>query len=225
MTPHQRLVMQESWKALEDAGYNPMTLAGRAISVYVGAEPGGYHHDSFTGGSEAIVASRLSYFLDLKGPAMVVNTGCSSSAVAIHQACESLRHAESNMALAGGVYALLDQQGLISLSAIDMLSPSGQCHAFDAAADGTVISEGVGMVVLKRLEDAEADGDPIYGVIEASAVNQDGASNGITAPNGDAQEQLIRDTYRKFAIDPSQISYVEAMAPALGSAIRSKPTH
>ena len=210
MTPHQRLVMQESWKALEDAGYNPMTLAGRAISVYVGAEPGGYHHDSFTGGSEAIVASRLSYFLDLKGPAMVVNTGCSSSAVAIHQACESLRHAESNMALAGGVYALLDQRGLISLSAIDMLSASGQCHAFDAAADGTVISEGVGMVVLKRLEDAEADGDPIYGVIEASAVNQDGASNGITAPNGDAQEQLIRDTYRKFAIDPSQISYVEA---------------
>ncbi|WP_338862075.1 SDR family NAD(P)-dependent oxidoreductase [Mycetohabitans rhizoxinica] len=210
MTPHQRLVMQESWKALEDAGYNPMTLAGRAVSVYVGAEPGGYHHDSFTGGSEAIVASRLSYFLDLKGPAMVVNTGCSSSAVAIHQACESLRHAESNMALAGGVYALLDQRGLISLSAIDMLSPSGQCHAFDAAADGTVISEGVGMVVLKRLEDAEADGDPIYGVIEASAVNQDGSSNGITAPNGDAQEQLIRDTYRKFAIDPSQISYVEA---------------
>ncbi|MDB0570035.1 SDR family NAD(P)-dependent oxidoreductase [Ralstonia solanacearum] len=210
MTPHQRLVMQESWKALEDAGYNPMTLAGGAISVYVGAEPGGYQHDSFTGGSEAIVASRLSYFLDLRGPAMVVNTGCSSSGVAIHLACESLRHGESTMALAGGVYALLDQRGLISLSAIDMLSPSGQCHAFDAAADGTVISEGIGMVVLKRLEDAEADGDPIYGVIEASGVNQDGASNGITAPNGEAQEQLICETYRKFAIDPAQISYVEA---------------
>ncbi|MHA6907973.1 SDR family NAD(P)-dependent oxidoreductase [Ralstonia pseudosolanacearum] len=210
MTPHQRLVMQESWKALEDAGYNPMTLAGGAIGVYVGAEPGGYHHDSFTGSSEAIVASRLSYFLDLRGPAMVVNTGCSSSGVAIHLACESLRHGESTMALAGGVYALLDQRGLVSLSAIDMLSPSGQCHAFDAAADGTVISEGVGMVVLKRLEDAEADGDPIYGVIEASGVNQDGASNGITAPNGEAQERLICETYRKFAIDPAQISYVEA---------------
>ncbi|WP_158014448.1 SDR family NAD(P)-dependent oxidoreductase [Ralstonia solanacearum] len=210
MTPHQRLVMQESWKALEDAGYNPIALAGRAVSIYVGAEPGGYHHDSFTGSSEAIVASRLSYFLDLRGPAMVVNTGCSSSGVAIHQACESLRHAESTMALAGGVYALLDQRGLVSLSAIDMLSSSGQCHAFDAAADGTVISEGVGMVVLKRLEDAEADGDPIYGVIEASGVNQDGASNGITAPNGEAQAQLICDTYRKFAINPSQISYVEA---------------
>lgn len=111
MTPHQRLVMQESWKALEDAGYNPIALAGRAVSIYVGAEPGGYHHDSFTGSSEAIVASRLSYFLDLRGPAMVVNTGCSSSGVAIHQACESLRHAESTMALAGGVYALLDQRG------------------------------------------------------------------------------------------------------------------
>ncbi|WP_339521579.1 SDR family NAD(P)-dependent oxidoreductase [Pseudomonas sp. EL_65y_Pfl2_R96] len=210
MTPHQRLVLQESWKALEDAGCNPMTLAGQAVSLYVGAEPGGYHHDSFTGSSEAIVASRLSYFLDLKGPAMVVNTGCSSSAVAIHQACESLRHGESRMALAGGVYALLDQRGLISLSAIDMLSTSGQCHAFDAAADGTVISEGVGMVVLKRLEDAEAEGDPIYAVIEASGVNQDGASNGITAPNGDAQEQLLRDTWLKFGVDPAQISYVEA---------------
>ncbi|TFF02915.1 SDR family NAD(P)-dependent oxidoreductase [Pseudomonas sp. BCA14] len=210
MTPHQRLVLQESWKALEDAGCNPMTLAGEAVSIYVGAEPGGYHHDSFTGSSEAIVASRLSYFLDLKGPAMVVNTGCSSSAVAIHQACESLRHGESRLALAGGVYALLDQRGLISLSAIDMLSPSGQCHAFDAAADGTVISEGVGMVVLKRLEDAEAAGDPIYAVIEASGVNQDGASNGITAPNGDAQEQLLRDTWHKFGVDPAQISYVEA---------------
>ncbi|WP_300239527.1 SDR family NAD(P)-dependent oxidoreductase [Pseudomonas sp.] len=210
MTPHQRLVLQESWKALEDAGYNPMTLAGQAVSLYVGAEPGGYHHDSFTGSSEAIIASRLSYFLDLKGPAMVVNTGCSSSAVAIHQACESLRHGESRMALAGGVYALLDQRGLISLSAIDMLSPSGQCHAFDAAADGTVISEGVAMVVLKRLEDAEAEGDPIYAVIEASGVNQDGVSNGITAPNGDAQEQLLRDTWRRFGVDPGHISYVEA---------------
>ena len=210
MTPHQRLVLQESWKALEDAGYDPRTLAGQAVSLYVGAEPGGYQHDSFTGGSEAIIASRLSYCLDLRGPAMVVNTGCSSSAVAIHQACESLRHGESRMALAGGVYALLDQRGLVSLSAIDMLSPSGQCHAFDAAADGTVISEGVAMVVLKRLEDAEADGDPIHGVIEASGINQDGLSNGITAPNGEAQEQLLRDTWHKFAIDPEQISYVEA---------------
>ena len=210
MTPHQRLVLQESWKALEDAGYNPMALAGQAVSLYVGAEPGGYHHDSFTGSSEAIIASRLSYFLDLKGPAMVINTGCSSSAVAIHQACESLRHGESRMALAGGVYALLDQRGLISLCAIDMLSPSGQCHAFDAAADGTVISEGVALVVLKRLEDAEADGDPIYALIEASGINQDGVSNGITAPNGEAQEQLLRDTWHRFGIDPAQISYVEA---------------
>ncbi|KJH66470.1 SDR family NAD(P)-dependent oxidoreductase [Chromobacterium violaceum] len=210
MTPHQRLVMQEGWKALEDAGYNPMALAGQTVGVYVGAEPGGYQHDSFTGASEAIVASRLSYFLDLRGPAMTINTGCSSSGVAIHQACESLRRGESRMALAGGVYALLDQKGLISLSAIDMLSPSGRCHAFDASADGTVISEGVGMVALKRLEDAIADGDPIYGVIEASGINQDGASNGITAPNGEAQEQLILDVYRKFGIDPARISYVEA---------------
>ncbi len=210
MTPHQRLVLQESWKALEDAGINPVKLAGQNVSLYVGNEPGDYYRDSFTGGSEAIIASRLSYFLDLRGPAMVINTGCSSSGVAIHQACESLRRGESEMSIAGGVYALLDQEGMIRLAEIKMLSRSGQCHSFDAEADGTVISEGVGMVVLKRLEDAEAAGDSIYGIIEASGVNQDGASNGITAPNGESQEQLIRDTYKKFQINQEDIGYIEA---------------
>ena len=104
MSPHQRLILQESWRSLEDAGYNPKDLADTRVGVFIGAEPAEYFHETFTGASDAIVASRLSYYLDLKGPAMVVNTGCSSSAVALHLACESLRHGESSLALAGGVF-------------------------------------------------------------------------------------------------------------------------
>jgi rhizoxin synthesis polyketide synthase RhiC len=210
MNPHQRLVMQEGWKALEDAGIDPKGLSGQAAGLFIGAEPCGYEHESFTGSSDAIVASRLSYFLDLKGPALVVNTGCSSSATAIHLACESLRNGESNLALAGGVFAVLSQELLLRLSAMDLLSPTGCCHVFDEAADGTAFSEGVGIVVLKRYADAVADGDAIYGVIEASGMNQDGASNGITAPNGEAQASLVTDIYRRFSIDPERISYIEA---------------
>src|SRR2546421_3890960 len=156
------------------------------VGVFIGADPAEYFHETFTGASDAIIASRLSYYLDLKGPAMVINTGCSSSGVALHLACESLRRGESSLALAGGVFAALTQNMLIGLSGIDMLSPTGKCHTFDRAADGTAFSEGVAIVALKRLEDAIADSDPIYGVIRASGVNQDGASNGITAPSGTA---------------------------------------
>lgn len=210
MNLHQRLILQEGWRALEDAGYNPRTLAGSRTGSFVGSEPTGYFYETFTGASDAIVASRLSYFLDLRGPALVVNTGCSSSGVALHQACESLRNGESEMALAGGVFAAISRTALIPLSEIDMIARSGRCRAFDASGDGMVLSEGVGMVVLKRLEDAERDGDSIYGVITASGINQDGASNGITAPNGAAQEALITDVYRRFDINPETISYVEA---------------
>ncbi|MDD5271641.1 MAG: beta-ketoacyl synthase N-terminal-like domain-containing protein, partial [Methylovulum sp.] len=210
MRPHQRLILQESWAALEDAGYNPKSLDGQAVSVYIGAEPNTYAQESFTGASDAIIASRLAYFLNLTGAAMVVNTGCSSSAVAIHLAAVSLRSGEATMALAGGVFATLDQGMLMELADIDMLSPTGRCHTFDASADGTAFSEGVGVVVLKRLNDAIADGDPIYGVLVASGINQDGASNGMTAPNGLAQQALISDVYRRYRINPEQISYVEA---------------
>ncbi|MCP4020738.1 MAG: SDR family NAD(P)-dependent oxidoreductase, partial [Desulfobacteraceae bacterium] len=210
MNPHQRLVMQESWKALEDAGYNPRTLEETRTGLFIGAEPSGFSHDSFTGASDAIIASRLSYHLNLKGPAMVINTGCSSSGVAIHQACESLRSQESVMALAGGVFAVMDQDGLVNLSDIEMLSPTGRCRTFDAAGDGAVMSEGVGMVLLKPLSNAIEDNDSIYGIIHGSGLNQDGASNGITAPNGVSQESLIIDVYNRFNIDPSSISYVEA---------------
>ncbi len=210
MNPHQRLVMQESWNALEDAGYNPKALSGSQTALYLGAEPTLYIGDSFTGLSEAIVASRISYSLNFNGAAFVVNTGCSSSGVAIHLACEALRSGETEMVLAGGVNACIHQKIFVRLDSIDMLSPSGRCHTFDKAGDGTILSEGVGMVVLKRLQDAERDGDHIYASICGSGINQDGASNGITAPNGAAQEQLILNVYQRFGIDASQISYVEA---------------
>lgn len=210
MNPHQRLVMQESWNALEDAGYDPKSLSGSQTAIFIGAEPAGYIGDSFTGLSDAIIASRLSYALNFNGPAFVVNTGCSSSAVAIHLGCESLRNRESSLVLAGGVNACLHQDVMVRLDQIDMLSPSGRCYTFDRAGDGTIISEGVGMIVLKRLDEAVAAGDPIYATIRGSGINQDGASNGITAPNGAAQEQLIVSVYERFGINPEQISYVEA---------------
>ena len=210
MSPHQRLILQESWKSLEDAGYDIKRLADTQVGVFIGAEPCGYAYRSFTGASEAIIASRLSYLFNLKGPAMVVNTACSSAGVAIHLACESLRHGESALALAGGVFATLAQSTLDGLADIGMLAPDGRCQPFDASASGTVVSEGVGVVVLKRLADAVADGDAIYGVICGSGVNQDGASNGITAPNGLAQEELISSVYQRYGIDPTQISYIEA---------------
>jgi acyl transferase domain-containing protein/acyl carrier protein/nucleoside-diphosphate-sugar epimerase len=209
MNPHQRLILQESWKALEDAGYNPKSLSDSRTGIFVGSEPTGYVHETFTGASEAIVASRLSYFLNLRGPAFVVNTGCSSSGVALHQACESLRNHESDLALSGGVFAVMGQTILVGLAQTDMLTHKGRCYAFDADADGMVMSEGVGMVALKRLDQALADGDAIYGVIRGSGINQDGASNGITAPNGIAQQQLIADVYRRYNIDPERISYIE----------------
>lgn len=210
MSPHQRLALRESWRALENAGIDPGSLAGRPVGVFLGAEPTGYVHETLSGASDAIVAGRVSYLLNLRGPALVVNTACSSSLVAIHLACESLRSGESSLALAGGVYAGLGQETLSALGQSGMLSPDGQCRTFDAAANGTVFSEGVAMLALKRLDDALADGDPIQGVIRASAVNHDGASNGITAPNGEAQERLILDAYRRFSIDVERIGYVEA---------------
>lgn len=210
MNVHQRLIIQEGWRAFEDAGYNPLKFRGRKVSIYIGAEPTGYMKDSFTGYSDALIASRLSYFLDLRGEALVINTGCSSSAVAIHLACESIRNGTSELALAGGVAAHLDQNILPKLQDMGMLSQHGECKSFDEQANGTVISEGVGVLVLKRLDRAIRDSDHIYGTIIGSGLNQDGASNGITAPNGEAQEELILDTYNKFQINPSDISYIEA---------------
>jgi polyketide synthase PksM/rhizoxin synthesis polyketide synthase RhiD len=145
MNPHQRLILQESWKALEDA-----VTKQRSCQVPIGyvhwCRAFGIYYESFTGASDAIVASRLSYYLDLRGPAVIINTACSSSAVAIHMACESLRNNETSLVIAGGVFAELNKGTLITLSQTEMLSPTGKCHTFDEAADGTILSEGVGLL-------------------------------------------------------------------------------
>lgn len=214
MNPHQRMVLQESWKALEDAAYNPKLLGNSMASIFIGAEPTGFINKSFTGYSDAIIASRLSYFLNLKGPALVVNTGCSSSLVAIHLACKSLRANEASIAIAGGICASLNAQSIKGMIDLGVLSPTGKCRTFDESADGTIFSEGVAIVILKRLEDAIKDGDHIYGVIQGSCINQDGTSNGITAPNGIAQEELIVRVYEKYKINPEEITYIETHGTA-----------
>ena len=209
MSPQQRLVLEQAWLALEDASINPKTLTDTRTGIFIGAEPSHFVGESFTGASDAIIASRLAYFLDLKGPALVVNTGCSSSAVALHLACQSLINQESELALAGGIFVGLTPTMLQTLSAIDMLSASGSCKSFDADADGTAFAEGVGIVVLKRLAQAITDGDPIYAVLQASMMNQDGASNGMTAPNGLAQQALLTELYNAKRIQPERLSYIE----------------
>ncbi|KAF1018224.1 MAG: amino acid adenylation domain-containing protein [Burkholderia sp.] len=221
MSPAQRLVLEEGWKALEDAGYDPRSLRGSRTAVFVGAEPSGFFQGSFSGSSEAIIASRLSYLLDLKGPALVVNTGCSSGAMAIHLACESLRRGEIQLALSGGVASALSVEGLRHLADAGMLSPQGHCLSFEATGDGMVLSEAVGMLVLKRLDQAIADGDAIHGVIAASGSNQDGTSNGITAPNGRAQEDLLGEIWARHGIAPEHISHFEVhgTGTSLGDAV------
>ncbi|HBF29365.1 beta-ketoacyl synthase N-terminal-like domain-containing protein, partial [Rhizobium sp.] len=210
MSAHQRLVLRESWRAIENAGVDPHTLRGESVGVFVGVEPTGYVHQTLTGASDAVIAGRVSYLLNFSGPALVINTACSSSLVAIHVAAESLRSGECKIALAGGVYADLNQRTLAALAQSGMLSPNGECKTFDSAANGTVFSEGIAMFALKRLKDALADGDPIHGIIRGTGVNHDGASNGLTAPSGEAQERLLNNVYRRFEIDPARISYIEA---------------
>jgi polyketide synthase PksN len=162
------------------------------------------------GNLNSVIPARIAYYLNLQGPAVALDTACSSSLVAIHMACQSLRSGETDMALAGGVSIQSTHQFHVSATSAGMLSPSGRCHTFDDRADGFVPGEGVGVVVLKRLSHALADGDHVYGVIRGSAINQDGATNGITAPSALSQERLETEVYEKFGVDPAQIQMVEA---------------
>ena len=157
-----------------------------------------------------MAAGRLSYLLGLQGPAMSLDTACSSSLVAIHLACQSLRSQECGMALVGGVNIILTPEVTINFSKARMMAPDGRCKTFDAAANGYVRGEGCGMVVLKRLSDAVADGDRVLAVIRGTAVNQDGRSNGLTAPNGPAQEAVIRRALADGGVTPDDLGYVEA---------------
>lgn len=221
MDPQQRLVLEVAYEALEYAGIAPESLAESETGVFIGISTDDYAAwqlssveaiDAYasTGKTFSIVANRLSYLLDLRGPSLAVDTACSSSLVAVHQACQSLRQQECSLALAGGVNLVLSPQLMVALSAANMLSPDGQCKTFAADADGYVRGEGCGVVVLKRLADAERDGDPVLAVIRGSAVNQDGRSNGLTAPNMNAQQSVIKKALANAQVKAEAVSYIEA---------------
>ncbi|MBW8848038.1 MAG: polyketide synthase dehydratase domain-containing protein, partial [Burkholderiales bacterium] len=219
MDPQQRLVLQQSWHCIEDAGGDPDRLAGTACGVFLGCSSNGYGeqvderdwnaHQNL-GSNSAILASRIAYFLNLRGPCLSIDTSCSSSLVAIASACDSLLLGESEVALAGGVWVIPGPGVHVAMSQLNALSPDGRCRAFDDRANGFVPAEGVGFLMLKRLSDAQRDGDRIHAVIAGWGVNQDGKSNGITAPNGDAQAALQERVYRRFGIDLADIDLVEA---------------
>jgi acyl transferase domain-containing protein/ubiquinone/menaquinone biosynthesis C-methylase UbiE len=223
MDPQQRLLLEVAWEALEHAGQAPDRLERSATGVFVGVCGGDYAHLQLQSGDRAlldahftsgmahsIVSGRLSYLLGLQGPSLSIDTACSSSLVAVHLACQSLQRGESRMALAGGVNLILAPDLYIALSHSRMLAPDGRCKTFDAAADGFGRGEGCGVVVLKRLVDAQAEGDRILAVIRGSAVNQDGPSSGLTAPSGPAQEAVVRAALARAQIAPRLVGYIEA---------------
>ncbi|UQA57022.1 type I polyketide synthase [Polyangium aurulentum] len=233
MDPQQRLVLEVCWEALEDAGIAASALQDEPVGVFMGAWQCDYaniagateiaQHTS-TGQNTSIIAARVSYVLGLQGPSLTVNTACSSSLVAVHLACQSLAAGECTMAIAGGVNLLLDPASTQMMLKFGGLSPAGRCKAFDDRADGYVRGEGAGMVVLKPLSLALADGDPIYCVIRGSAVNNDGFSNGLTAPNPRAQEALLRAVYARAGVEPRRVHFVEAHGTGtrLGDPIEAK---
>ena len=221
MDPQQRLLLEVGWECLERAGYAPDSLGESDTGVFIGISTDDYSTwqmqdgesiSAYTGPGKAlsIAANRLSYQFDFTGPSMAIDTACSSSLVSLHQACQSLRNDECSMALAGGVNLLLAPQMSIALSQAGMLASDGRCKTFDASANGYVRGEGCGLLVLKRLDDANRDGDKVLAVIRGSAVNQDGRSNGLTAPNGLAQQRVVSAALAAANVTGNEISYVEA---------------
>ncbi len=218
--PQQRLALELAWEALEDAGIRAGTLGGSRTGVFMGAmwsdyarlltDRAGIVQHTATGQDISIISARIAYVLGLEGPAITIDTACSSALVAVHQACRSLRAGESTLALAGGVHLLLAAESSIAMTKFGAMAPDGRCKPFDARADGYVRGEGGGMVVLKPLRRAQADGDRIYAVIRGSAINNDGPSNGLTAPSPSAQRSMLRDALADARLDPTAIDYVEA---------------
>ena len=216
LDPQQRLLMEVSWQALENANITPDTLRRSQTGVFIGLTPSSYgsmtesqSSYTLTGNQPAFLAGRIAYVLGFNGPALVVDTACSSSLVSLHLACQSLRNGECDAALAGGVNLILSDSSYRVLSNIKALSPTGKCHTFSSKADGYTRGEGCGVVVLKRLSDAQRDGDRILAVVRSTAVNHDGASSGLTVPNGPAQQAVIRAALAKAAIMPSELDYLE----------------
>ena len=235
MDPQQRLLLEMSWEALENAGIKPSTLRGSPSGVFIGIASADYSYriaddlaavDSSmaTGNTASIAANRISYILDLCGPSMAIDTACSSSMVAFHQACRSILSGESVQALAGGVSLHLHPYGFLTFSKASMLSRRGRCSVFDAAGDGYVRSEGGGIFFLKDYDRALADGNPILAVVANSAINADGRKSGLTVPNPRTQAELLERAYARAGIDPAKIDYVEAhgTGTAIGDPIESQ---
>lgn len=223
LDPQHRLLLEVSWEALENAAYDMKDLRGSKTGVFIGITLNDYEkvisgHQaanniepySVTGLPLNAAAGRLSYSYGFTGPSMAIDTACSSSLVAIHQACQSLRVGDCHMALAGGVNLILTPQSMIGTAKAKMLSPDGYCKTFDDDADGIGRSEGCGIIVLKRLSDADKDGDTVLAIIRGSAVNQDGASSGFTVPNSQAQQALMHSALEMAKLRPHEIDYVEA---------------
>jgi len=221
MDPQQRIMLEVAWEALEDAHIPPNTLRGEPVGVFLGssnndygmlitADPAEAHPYALTGTASSIIPNRISYAFDFRGPSVNVDTACSSSLVAIHQAVRALRDGDADVALAGGVNILASPFVTTAFGELGVLSPTGHIHAFSDDADGFVRADGAGVVVLKRVADALADGDRILAVIKGSAVNSDGHSNGLTAPNPDAQIDVLARAYADAGVDPIDVDYVEA---------------
>ncbi|MEU6852928.1 type I polyketide synthase, partial [Actinacidiphila alni] len=233
MDPQQRIALEVAWEALERAGIPHDSLDGSRTGVYIGASTSDYVRlrqqygdpaaiDGYQLlGENSFIAGRVAHTFGLRGPAQVVDTACSSSLVAVHQACQSLRLGETDLALAGGVNVILSPYGFVLVSKAGAVSPDARCKAFDASADGYARGEGCGLVVLKRLSDAQADGDRVLAVIRGSAINHDGHASGISVPSGKAQQDVIRAALADAGVAPERVGYVEAhgTGTALGDPI------
>ncbi|HET6733464.1 polyketide synthase Pks13 [Mycobacterium sp.] len=220
--PQQRMALELTWEALEHARIPASSLRGERVGVYVGstnndyqflavADPTTAHPYAITGTTSSIIANRVSYFYDFRGPSMTIDTACSSSLVAAHQGVQALRSGEADVALVGGVNALITPLATIGFDEVGgVLASDGRIKSFSQDADGYARSEGGGMLVLKRVADARRDGDEILAVIAGSAINHDGRSNGMLAPNPDAQAEVLRKAYKDAGINPRDVDYIEA---------------
>lgn len=213
--PHQRMFMEVTWEALEDAGYTKKAIFGTKAGVFVASSRSQYANliktsepSAIPGNLYSVIAGRISYTFNLKGPSQMVDTACSSSLVAVHNACQSIKAGDCDMAIAGGINLYLTTMDK-KLYEVGIASPDGRSKTFDESANGTGGGEGVGVIILKPLRKALEDNDNIYAVIKGSTINSDGKSNGITAPNAVAQAALIKEAWVKYNIDPQSVSYIE----------------